>query len=125
MSPKPGTVLIVDDDAAVRSSLKFSLELEGLTVRVYEGAAAFLADHDLPDCSCLVVDYRMPGMDGMELVENLRARDSILPAILITGRVTRDLRLRAEKAGIQAVIEKPLSGGTLVASIHAALGTCH
>jgi two-component system response regulator FixJ len=124
MSQKSGTVLIVDDDAAVRSSLKFSLELEGLDVRVYEGSAAFLADPDLPLSSCLVVDYRMPEMDGMELVESLRARHNALPAILITGRATKALRLRAEKAGVQHVLEKPLAGGALAASIRAALGNC-
>ena len=124
MSQKSGTVLIVDDDAAVRSSLKFSLELEGLDVRVYEGSAAFLADPNLPRCSCLVVDYRMPEMDGMELVENLRAQHYSLPAILITGRATKALRLRAERAGVKHVLEKPLAGGVLVESIRAALVTC-
>ena len=121
MSQESGTVLIVDDDAAVRSSLKFALEIEGLAVRLYDGAAALLADRALPSCGCLVVDYRMPVMDGLELIEALRARDVAMPAILITGRANKQLRLRAARSDVRRVLEKPLSDGMLVDSIRAAL----
>ncbi|MDP1966072.1 MAG: response regulator [Reyranella sp.] len=124
MPKKSGTVLIVDDDAAVRSALKFALEVEGWSVRLYDGPAALLADMDLPRCGCLVVDYRMPGMDGLQLVDTLRARNVALPAILITGRASKQLRRFAENSGIGYVLEKPLSDGALVESIRSALGTC-
>ncbi|MCX7366038.1 MAG: response regulator [Alphaproteobacteria bacterium] len=124
MSQSSGTVLIVDDDAAVRSSLKFALEVEGLKVRLYDGAAALLADGALPRCGCLVVDYRMPVMDGLELIETLRARDVAIPAILITGRANKQLRTRAARSGVHLVLEKPLSDGALVDSIRSALETC-
>ena len=124
MSQSSGTVLIVDDDAAVRSSLKFALEVEGLKVRLYDGAAALLADRELPPCGCLVVDYRMPVMDGLELIETLRARDVAIPAILITGRANKQLRTRAARSGVHLVLEKPLSDGALVDSIRSALETC-
>ena len=62
MSKTPGPVLVIDDDAAVRNSLKFALELEGLDVRLYEGGEGILADADLPSNGCLVVDYFMPRM---------------------------------------------------------------
>ena len=124
MSQNSGTVLIVDDDAAVRSSLKFALEVEGFQVRLYDGAAALLADRALPPRGCLVVDYRMPFVDGLELIETLRARNVVMPAILITGRANGQLRSRAAKSGIRSVLEKPLSDGTLVESIRSALETC-
>ncbi|MDP1602027.1 MAG: response regulator [Legionella sp.] len=124
MGKTVGIVLIVDDDAAVRSSLKFALEVEGLIVRLYDGPTALLADGNLPKSGCLVVDYRMPGMDGLQLVEALRVRAVDLPVILITGRANKQLRRFAEESGISYVLEKPLSDGALVESIHLALGTC-
>lgn len=121
MPPVSEIVLIVDDDAAVRGALKFALEVEGFRVRLYDGSAALLADGDLPVRGCLVVDYRMPGIDGLELVEMLRARKVGLPAILISGRVNRQLRSRAERAGVIRVLEKPLSDTALIESIRLAL----
>jgi CheY-like chemotaxis protein len=65
---------VVDDYAAVRSALKFSLEVAGLDVRVFDGAAGLLNDSAALPCDCLVVDYRMPGVDGLELIGVLRSR---------------------------------------------------
>ena len=112
-----GTVLIVDDDAAVRGALKFALETEGLVVRLYDGPEALLADPALPPRSCLVIDYRMPTMDGIELIEALRLRHVTLPTIMITGRANQSLRSRAAVSGVREVLEKPLSDGALVDNI--------
>lgn len=122
MSPESETVLVVDDDAAVRSALKFVLEVEGFRVQLYDGSAALLADASLPIRGCLVVDYRMPGIDGLELVDRLRARQVALPAILISGRVNEQLRSRAKRSGVIEVLEKPLSDAALIESIRHALG---
>lgn len=121
MSTLPGPVLIVDDDAAVRSSLKFALEIEGLDVRTYEGAVELLADTDLPAGGCLVVDYQMPVMSGIELVDVLRRQQRAYPTILITGKINEDLRGRAAKAGVHLVLEKPLSDEALINTIRSAL----
>lgn len=121
MQPNSPVVCVVEDDAAVRNALKFSFELEGLTVRAYNGASGLLDDPGLPSCRCLVVDFRMPAMDGLELVEVLTARGITAPVIMITGRATRDLRVRATKLGIRRVIEKPWPDGTLLRAVQAAI----
>lgn len=109
MSKAPDVILLVDDDAAVRNALKFSLEMEGFSVRLYPTPEALLAESDLPAGGCLVIDYRMPEIDGLELVERLRNRGVALPVLLISGRVTRSLRDRASGLGVRDVLEKPLS----------------
>ena len=123
MSACPGPVIVVDDDAAVRNSLKFSLELEGLDVRAYPGADEVLAEHDWPARGCLVVDYDMPHMNGVELVDCLRKRSVDLPAILITGKVNSAVRSSAACSGFRQVLEKPLEDGALLDGIRGALST--
>jgi FixJ family two-component response regulator len=115
-------VLVVDDDLAVRESLKFALELEGLTVRTCSGGAELLAHPNLHDAACLVVDYQMPMMDGLEVISALRSRDCSVPVILITGHSTGALLRRAIAAGVRHVVEKPLLDSALIESIQAVLG---
>lgn len=121
MPKRTGPVLVIDDDDAVRDSLKFALGLEGLDVRLYRDGAELLREADLPRTGCLVVDYWMPGIDGLELVGHLRDRAVELPAILITGRPSGDLRRRADRAGFHAVVEKPCEDGALLDVIRDAL----
>jgi two-component system response regulator FixJ len=99
-------VIVVDDDLAVRNSLKFSLEIEGFAVRAYPGGIELLNDTELPGGSCLVVDQNMLGMSGLDLIAQLRARGNAVPAILITSYPTVAVRERAAKAGV-AIVEKP------------------
>jgi FixJ family two-component response regulator len=120
-SERPGPVLVVEDDAAVRNSLKFALELEGLDVRVYDSPSALLGDPALPPSGCLVVDYYMPGMNGIELLDSLRRRAIALPAILITGKATEQIRQSAARSGFSEVIEKPCHDGRLADGIRHAL----
>ena len=121
MSLDGAVVCVVDDDAAVRSALKFALEVEGMKVRLYDGGRALLDDPDLPQQGCLVIDYRMPGMDGMQLVDALRARAVRLPAIIITGQANGTLHRRAEHTKVDGILEKPLSGGGLVDAVRSAM----
>jgi FixJ family two-component response regulator len=115
-------VLIIDDDAAVLASLKFVLELEGFAVEVFRSAEEMLERPPPPASACLVVDYRLPAMDGVELVSTLRSRGVATPAILITTNPPQTVRRRATEAGL-AIVEKPLLGNTLGEAIRSALKT--
>ena len=118
----PGFVVIVlDDDLAVRNALKFSLEVEGFTVRSYATGAELLDAADPPDCGCLVVDQHMPGMSGLDLIELLRSRHFSAPAILITGDPSPSVRARASKACVP-IVEKPLLGNALLRQIRDVAG---
>jgi FixJ family two-component response regulator len=117
--PDQKTILVVDDDAALRASLEFILGVEGYAVRVYANARELLDDADLPKHGCLVVDQRLPDIDGLQLIDAMRDRDVKLPAILITTHPTQALRRRAEAAKIP-IVEKPLITGTLFQQIGAA-----
>jgi FixJ family two-component response regulator len=114
------TVLIVDDDPAVRSSLQFYLEIEGFLVRVYSTAADLLGDRNLPALGCLVIDYRLPGMNGLDLLAELRRRDVDLPAILVTTHPSALVRAAVTAAGA-VLIEKPLLNEALFDGIRAAM----
>ncbi len=110
--PAPQVVLVVDDDPAVRGSLKFALELEGFDVRIFATPDEILHVTDLPDAGCLVVDYNLPGQNGLDLLRELKRRNVLLPAILITTHPTALVRTRASSAGV-AIIEKPLFSNAL------------
>lgn len=111
----PQIVIVVDDDPAVCSSLKFSLELEGFSVRTY-GSAAELLKAGLEDADCLVIDQRMPAMMGMELITKLRAQNISTPAILIVSQPNVAISARAARMGV-AVMEKPFFDNGLVERI--------
>ena len=113
----PPVVVIVDDDPDVLGSLKFSFEVEGFAVRAHHSAEALL-DSDLPSKNaCLVLDHKLPGMDGLELLRRLRSRGDALPAILITTPDAETKR-RAALAGV-SIVEKPLLCATLVDQVRA------
>jgi FixJ family two-component response regulator len=111
---------IVDDDPAVRNSLKFSLELEGFSVGVYASAAELLRVQDLSGFNCLVIDYNMPGMNGLDLVVRLREMRVAAPIILITSGPPKAVVDRAARAKVH-IVEKPLLGNTLLDRIHEAV----
>jgi len=112
-----GVVVIVDDDPAVCNSLKFTLEIEGFAVRLYESGSELLREPVLPDCSCLVVDEKMPGISGLDLIIKLRNQHIAAPAILITSHPDAALARRAADANVP-IVEKPLLTNALLDLIH-------
>jgi len=116
------TVLVVDDDRAVRNSLKFSLELEGFAVRLYADGRQLLDDPQLPADGCLIVDQGLAGMSGLDVVAAIRRRGMANPTVLITANASRKLSNRAAMAGV-AVIEKPFFDNALVDAIRASLAS--
>lgn len=112
-------VAVVDDDPAVCNSLKFSLELEGFAVRAYYSATELLGADHLDRCNCFVIDQRMPGMTGMELIDALRQKNISTPAILIISAPNKSLSGRAAAAAIP-IVEKPLLGNALIEHIREA-----
>jgi two-component system, LuxR family, response regulator FixJ len=110
-------LLVLDDDAAVRDSLKFLLEVEGFKVRTFASADELLNDNELPDSGCLIVDYQMPAMNGLEVVAKLRQRQNAMPAILITALPDARILERASAAGV-TLIKKPFQQAVLVDRIH-------
>jgi len=119
--PRP-TVLLVDDDAALRTALKFSLELEGFDVETYESGEAFLLRDDPEGRTCVVMDLNLPGIDGLETLRQLRSRGVGLPALLITSHPRPATRASAAAVGA-AIVEKPLLGDHLVGEIRSALNS--
>jgi FixJ family two-component response regulator len=114
-------VLVIDDDPGVRSSLKFALEVEGFAVRTYPTGSDLLDEEDMPESGCVVADYHLPGMNGLDLLARLRDRKVSLPAILITTDPSAEVRGRAATAGVR-LVEKPLLSDALFQGIRAALG---
>jgi two-component system, LuxR family, response regulator FixJ len=113
------TIAVVDDDAAVCDSTLFLLEAYDLDVRTYLSGAEFLRDS--PDVACLIVDYQMPGLNGFDLISELRQRGSRVPTIMITATRAPMVERRAAELGIQQVLQKPLSSRVLLDAIREAL----
>ena len=117
-------VVVVDDDRAVRNSLKFSLEMEGYAVRTYSDGFELLNGPDLPPFACLVMDYNLPGLNGLEAIARLRERHAGVPAILITTHPSAAVVHRAREAHV-SIIEKPLLEDALLKQIQAAVSSRH
>lgn len=115
------TVFVIDDEPTMRDSLKFLLQSIGLSVECSASAAEFLAVLDPGRPGCIVSDVRMPGMSGLELLDQLRSRGMAMPLILITAHADVPMAVRALKAGAVDFIEKPFNDQVLLDSIQKAL----
>lgn len=113
-------ILLVDDDPALCEAIAFALETGDYSVRAYGSGEAALAAAATLRCDCVVIDYRLPGMDGLELLAGLRSRGLRCPAILITSNPAERLRRHAEDVGA-CLVEKPLLRDSLTEAIEALL----
>ena len=120
-SSAKATVFVVDDDQAMRNSLKWLIESVGVPVESFASADAFLAQHQAGRTGCLVLDVRMPGMSGLELLEHLAQRDMHIPAVIITGPGDVPMAVRAMKSGAIDFIEKPFNDEVLLDAIRRAI----
>jgi two-component system, LuxR family, response regulator FixJ len=116
----PATVFLVDDDQAVRDSLRFLMKSVGLPLETFPTAQAFLDRYDPTRPGCLVLDIRMPGMSGLELMEWLEKEESALPVIIITAHADVPMAVQGMKRGALDVIEKPFNDQVLLDHIHEA-----
>jgi len=111
---------IVDDDRAAREGLGFLLSSLGLTIASHASAADLLATLGNQIVGCILADVRMPGMTGLELLDELGRRDSPLPVIMTTGHGDVPMAVRATRAGAMDFFEKPVNGMALVERINEA-----
>ena len=116
-----GTVYVVDDDLAIRESLSSLIRSAGLTVQVFASAKDFLARVAHHPRCCLILDLRMPDIDGFELQQRLAADGQEIPIIFVTGHGDVPQAVRAIKAGALEFLRKPFSDQELLAAIRQAL----
>jgi two-component system, LuxR family, response regulator FixJ len=114
------TIHIVDDDAAMRDSLRMLLEVAGFAVRTFDSATAFLASAPT-GLGCVLTDVRMPEIDGLALLRRLREQGVRLPVIVMTGQGDIAIAVQAMKAGAIDFLEKPFDDATLIEAVGKAL----
>jgi FixJ family two-component response regulator len=115
------TVFVIDDDAAARESVIALVSLKGLQAKGFASAEDFLAQYDPSVGGCLVADVRMTGMSGLDLIEELRNRNSNLPVVVITGYADVPMAVRAMQVGALTFMEKPCQEQELWEGIKQAL----
>lgn len=121
MTDKAGIVYVVDDDDAFRDSLCWLLESAGYRAAPFASAEAFLNHYAPHHAGCLVLDMRMPGMDGFELMEALQKRHATIPIIFVTGHGDIPMAVSAIKKGAMEFIEKPFNDEVFLELVRNAL----
>lgn len=116
---------IVDDEDAVRRSAGFMLRTLGFTVQTWPSGAAFLKEVRYVEIGCILLDVRMPEMDGLEVQRELQLRGVTMPVIILTGHGDVSVAVRAMKAGAVDFIEKPFDKDMLLTAINSAFERMH
>lgn len=118
---RAAAVFIVDDDEAVRNSLRLLVKSVGLTAATFASAQEFLSSYDPSHPGCLVLDVRMPGMSGIELQQHLNLRGAVIPVIFITGHGDIPMAVEAMQQGAFDFLQKPFRDQDLIDRIQRAL----
>src|SRR6185503_17199763 len=121
LPPRKSMIYVVDDDYDVRTSLRFLLETEGFDVRTFRSGSALLGSSTRNRADCLVIDYKMAELDGLELVQRLRRLQVSTPIILITGYPDADISAKASSAGVRQVLLKPNLEDSLIDCVRNAI----
>jgi two-component system, LuxR family, response regulator FixJ len=116
-----GTVLVVEDDDSARRATERLLNAAGVSTSTYSSAEALLAAGPIECDVCVVSDFKLPGMSGLELLVELRRRGCAHPLILTTAHDSASVRRQAELSGVAAYLAKPFRGAALLAAIRAAI----
>lgn len=114
-------IFIIDDDSAIRDSLRLLVESVGYSVKTFNEPIAFLEEYDSDQLGCLILDIRMPNMSGLELQNKLNDMHCIMPTIFITGHGDVPMAVQAIKNGAMCFIQKPYRDQEILDSIHDAL----
>lgn len=125
MNPKPASVFVVDDDDAVRNSLRLLLKSFGLPTVAFASAREYLDSWHPAQPGCLVLDVRMPGMSGLELQEELNRRGAIIPVIFISGHGDIPMAVEAIQHGAFDFLQKPFRDQDLIDRVQRALAADH
>jgi two-component system response regulator FixJ len=120
-SATTSTVYIIDDDHMARESLKWLIESASLPVQVFESGLNFLEQVTESMSGCILLDVRMPDINGMELYAKLKQRDITLPVIIVTGHADVAMAVRAMKAGAYDLIEKPYNDALMLERVQSAI----
>ena len=115
------TVYIIDDDRMARESLQWLIESASLPVQMFDHGLVFLDQVNNSMSGCVLLDVRMPDINGMELFEKLKQRDIIMPVIFVTGHADVAMAVRAMKAGAYYLIEKPYNDALMLERIQSAI----
>lgn len=123
MNQETPTVFVVDDESSVRKAICRLLTAAGFASASHASADEFLAGHDPAWPGCLILDLSMPGVNGLELQQALRARGCLLPVIFLTGRAEIADSVKAMKGGAVEFLTKPVEDEQLLAAVREALAT--
>ena len=125
MTQMQPVIAIVEDNVSIQRALARLLSTAGWQARTFTSAEAFLHTRLQAVPDCLILDLWLPGMTGVELVEHLTAKGSLLPAIIMTARDDLQMHMRALQAGVVAYFLKPLEGPELLQAVQDALNRRH